>query len=60
MIPQLFVPIAAELSSDKEKSANIGLVMSGLLLGILLSRFIGGSSRGSMGRGEPCLVLLQD
>jgi predicted MFS family arabinose efflux permease len=42
VIPQLFVPIAAELSSDNEKSANIGLVMSGLLLGILLSRFVGG------------------
>ena len=42
VIPQLFVPIAAELSSDKEKSGNIGLVMSGLLLGILLSRFVGG------------------
>ncbi|WP_262483794.1 MFS transporter [Chryseobacterium sp. FH2] len=42
VIPQLFVPIAAELSSDEERSGNIGLVMSGLLLGILLSRFIGG------------------
>jgi len=42
VIPQLFVPIAAELSGDKEKSSNIGLVMSGLLLGILLSRFVGG------------------
>lgn len=42
VIPQLFIPIAAELSSDKEKSSNIGTVMSGLLLGILLSRFIGG------------------
>ena len=42
VIPQLFVPIAAELSSDKEKSANIGLVMSGLLIGILLSRSISG------------------
>lgn len=42
VIPQLFIPIAAELSADKEKSSNIGLVMSGLLLGILLSRFIGG------------------
>lgn len=42
VIPQLFIPIAAELSSDKEKSGNIGTVMSGLLLGILLSRFIGG------------------
>ncbi|MDC8103936.1 MFS transporter [Chryseobacterium sp. PTM-20240506] len=42
VIPQLFVPIAAELSSDEKKSSNIGLVMSGLLLGILLSRFVGG------------------
>lgn len=42
VIPQLFVPIAAELSLEKEKAANIGLVVSGLLLGILLSRFIGG------------------
>lgn len=42
VIPQLFVPIAAELSSQHEKSGNIGLVVSGLLLGILLSRFVGG------------------
>lgn len=42
VIPQLFVPIAAQLSSDEERSSNIGLVMSGLLLGILLSRFVGG------------------
>ncbi len=42
VIPQLFVPIAAELSSEEQKAANIGLVVSGLLLGILLSRFIGG------------------
>jgi len=42
VIPQLFVPIAAELSSEEEKSGNIGLVVSGLLLGILLSRFVGG------------------
>lgn len=42
VIPQLFVPIAAQLSNDREKSTNIGLVMSGLLLGILLSRFFGG------------------
>ena len=42
VIPQLFVPIAAELSPNHQKSGNIGLVMSGLLLGILLSRFIGG------------------
>lgn len=42
VIPQLFVPIAAQLSNEKEKATNIGLVMAGLLLGILLSRFFGG------------------
>ncbi|MFT3903139.1 MAG: MFS transporter [Niabella sp.] len=42
VIPQLFVPIAAELSPTMKKSENIGLVMSGLLFGVLLSRFIGG------------------
>lgn len=42
VIPQLFIPIVAELSSNDKKAANIGIVMSGLLLGILLSRFIGG------------------
>ena len=42
VIPQLFVPMAAELSSPEKKSVNIGLVMSGLLIGILLSRFFSG------------------
>ncbi|TYR37900.1 MFS transporter [Sphingobacterium phlebotomi] len=42
VIPQLFVPMAAELSSPEKKSVNIGMVMSGLLIGILLSRFLSG------------------
>lgn len=42
VIPQLFVPMAAELSSPDKKSVNIGMVMSGLLIGILLSRFFSG------------------
>ena len=42
VIPQIFVPMAAELSSPEKKSANIGMVMSGLLMGILLSRFFSG------------------
>ncbi|TDS10391.1 MFS transporter [Sphingobacterium paludis] len=42
VIPQIFVPMAAELSLPDKKSANIGLVMSGLLMGILLSRFFSG------------------
>ncbi|VTQ02500.1 MFS transporter [Sphingobacterium daejeonense] len=42
VIPQLFVPMVADLSNSENRSQNIGMVMSGLLLGILLSRFIGG------------------
>ncbi len=42
VVPQLFVPMAAELSTTEKRSANIGMVMSGLLLGILLSRMLSG------------------
>lgn len=42
VVPQLFVPMAAELSVKERRSANIGIVMSGLLLGILLSRMLSG------------------
>ncbi|MFD1771876.1 MFS transporter [Sphingobacterium suaedae] len=42
VIPQIFVPMTAELSAPEQKSSNIGLVMSGLLMGILLSRFFSG------------------
>ncbi|WP_231919763.1 MFS transporter [Salegentibacter salegens] len=41
-IPQLFVPMAAELSDDKGRGRAIGIVMSGLLIGILGSRVISG------------------
>lgn len=41
-IPQLFVPMAAHLSDDKGRGRAIGIVMSGLLIGILGSRVISG------------------
>ncbi|MEC5165396.1 putative MFS family arabinose efflux permease [Flavobacterium sp. PL11] len=41
-IPQLFVPMAAQLSDDKNRGRAIGIVMSGLLIGILGSRVISG------------------
>ncbi|WP_111709851.1 MFS transporter [Lutibacter citreus] len=41
-IPQLLVPMAAHLSDEKTRGRAIGIVMSGLLMGILGSRFISG------------------
>ncbi|MCM4168187.1 putative transporter [Arenibacter antarcticus] len=41
-LPQLFVPMAAELSDDNGRGRAIGIVMSGLLIGILGSRVISG------------------
>ncbi len=41
-IPQMFVPMAAELSDEKNKGKSIGIVMAGLLIGIIGSRVISG------------------
>ncbi|MDR3057466.1 MAG: MFS transporter, partial [Prevotella sp.] len=42
VVPQVFVPIAAQLSPPEEKGKNVGIVMSGLLIGILASRVFSG------------------
>ena len=42
VVPQIFVPIAAQLSKPEEKGRNVGIVMSGLLVGILASRVFSG------------------
>lgn len=42
VVPQIFVPIAAQLSAPDEKGKNVGIVMSGLLIGILASRVFSG------------------
>jgi len=41
-LPQLFVPMAAQLADEKDRGRAIGIVMSGLLIGILGSRVISG------------------
>jgi predicted MFS family arabinose efflux permease len=42
MIPQLLIPMAAHLANPTERGKKIAFVMSGLLIGILLSRTFSG------------------
>jgi predicted MFS family arabinose efflux permease len=42
IIPQLIIPLAAQLSNPQQRGQTIGTIMSGLLIGILLSRTISG------------------
>lgn len=49
IVPQLLVPLAAHLASDEERGKVVGTVMSGLLIGIILSRSISGFLAGAIG-----------
>ncbi|HAP3814274.1 TPA: MFS transporter [Enterococcus faecalis] len=42
IIPQLIIPFAGELATDKERGKVLGIVTGGLLIGILLSRTYSG------------------
>lgn len=42
IVPQLILPLAASLSDPSERGKVIGTIMSGLLVGILLSRTLSG------------------
>jgi predicted MFS family arabinose efflux permease len=49
IVPQLILPMAAQLADPAQRGKIIGNVMSGLLLGILLSRTISGFLGGWLG-----------
>lgn len=42
VMPQIFIPIAAQCSQPEYKARNMGLLVSGLLTGILASRVVSG------------------
>ena len=42
VIPQIFMPLAAQYSTPETKGKNVGIILSGLLTGILASRVISG------------------
>lgn len=42
VMPQIFIPIAAQFSEPEKKAQNIGIIVSGLLTGILGSRVVSG------------------
>jgi len=43
IVPQLILPMAANLVSDEERGQTVGIIMSGLLIGILASRAVSGA-----------------
>ena len=42
VMPQIFIPIAAQFSTPETKGKNVGMIVSGLLTGILASRGVSG------------------
>jgi len=49
IVPQLVVPFAAHLASAEDRGRVIGIVMSGVLIGVILSRSVSGFLAGTIG-----------
>jgi len=49
IVPQIFVPIAAEYSKPANKGQHVGFIISGLLIGILASRVFSGVTAAYLG-----------
>ena len=49
IIPQIMIPLAAELTTPEEQGRTIGRILSGILLGILLARTVSGMLGGYLG-----------
>lgn len=49
VVPQLLIPLAAQLADTEQRGRIVGTVMSGLLVGIVLGRVVGGFLGGLLG-----------
>lgn len=54
--PQLSIPYAATLADDRTRGRSVGLIISGLLIGILLSRTVSGLVGAHLGWRAPFLI----
>lgn len=56
VVPQFFIPLAAQYSHPERKNRNVGVVLSGLLTGILASRVVSGAVGEWLGWREMYLI----